>query len=171
MNALRRIINAIVRRETWHHRHATGTVAIGYPDGTFDVKLDDGSSVQGVAPRPGIPALALTAEQGTRCLVAWDGPDDAHIAAWESAGLRQVQLGGARGFARVGDDVDVLLPSFASVTVACVITGTVMVPAPGGAIPTPFGPMPGTGALTPSPPFLSLQPRAAIRGGHPKVTA
>ncbi|MDX1526978.1 MAG: hypothetical protein R3337_00035 [Gammaproteobacteria bacterium] len=152
MRALAKIISSVVRLRTRHHRHATGEIAAAFPNGTFDVSLADGSSLQGIAPRPGVPALLVQADVGAKCLVAWEG-SDAFIAAWESSGARQIQLGGSRPLARVGDEVDVMLPEVVQVS--------------GLANGVPF-----TAILTPDPLVSeTLKPQALIRGGNLRFTA
>jgi hypothetical protein len=132
MIGIERFLQKLLEQRTRHHRVVVGEVRVGYPDGTFDVSLDEGGSVLGATPSPGIPALEVQAEENTRCLVAWqDGdPSKPRIVAWADTGIRRVSITGTRPVARLGDTVEVMLPGTINVAGFLKAGGEVVPPLP-----------------------------------------
>jgi hypothetical protein len=89
------ILVGIIRRVMRHaryHRFLPATVQTSNADGSYDVELDEGGSVQGVAPRRLAPALEIVALPGARCLVGWSDPMRPYVVAWSGEQSREWEI-------------------------------------------------------------------------------
>lgn len=130
-----------LRRFGWDFaRPQPGVVSMQNPDGTLQVQLDGGQypPLRSVAIDTGLPQTTVKVASGSRVLVEWrtGNPTQPVVTAWGASTATEINIaGGARGFARFNDTVNV--GSF-SVTLVSGFVAAVNWTPPGGGVPIPF---------------------------------
>ena len=159
-----------VLRDVTYHKLYPATVQRTDSDGTAEVLPDD-EEIRGTGLRadilPGIPGTTIEAAAGARALVGFRAGDPRrpYIAEWGAEGLIRMGFkGGAAGFARVGDVIDIA--TLPTVPVSGLISGTLTVPGTPPVV-TPLPPTPFAGTAT-----ITTPVQAQIQGpGNPKLLA
>jgi hypothetical protein len=150
-------IDVIIRRITSDLRYLklyAATVQNDNRDGTFDITPDD-EEVRGFGltrvPALVIAGFAVGVQQGTRCVIGFDGGDPRRprIRAWvyQPNRAQLVIADGAAALACRGDYVEAMIGNPAPVSGT--MSGTQFVPAPPGApVPVPVPAAPFVGVVT-----------------------